>query len=161
MVRLAVIAFLAQLALLVGISLTPAAPEASADDARASALQWVGTQVADAPRRDGDVWEVDVRRPDGSLVEVTLDDDLQLRELDEELDAGGVRTAADEVVGELRERVLAVAFDAVGPGKVRSVEREGDESFEVDIEHAGRVLEVELGRDLRVISVDEENWHDE
>ncbi|MGH2745694.1 MAG: hypothetical protein ACRDLY_19170 [Thermoleophilaceae bacterium] len=40
-------------------------------------------------RRDGDGWEVDVVRPDGSLVEVTIGDQLELKALDEELGPAG------------------------------------------------------------------------
>lgn len=56
----------------------------SAAQAKAAALSWVGTGQAQAPRRDGEDWEVDVVRPDGSLVQVTLGDSLELRGFDEE-----------------------------------------------------------------------------
>ena len=44
---------------------------------------------AQAPRRDGEAWEVDVVRPNGSLVQVTLGDRLELRQFDEELGPAG------------------------------------------------------------------------
>ncbi len=35
----------------------------SARDAEVAALTWVGAGDAESPRREGDNWEVDVRRP--------------------------------------------------------------------------------------------------
>lgn len=58
---------------------------ASAAEARATAYSWVGVGIADRPRRSGDEWDVDVVRPEESVVGVTIDDQLELRELDEEL----------------------------------------------------------------------------
>jgi hypothetical protein len=137
-----------------------AGDEAGAAAAQRAALDWTGAERTDAPRRDGDVWEVDVRRADGSLVEVTLGPRLELRELDEELGAGGA-PAPDEVTGELRERAIAAARPEGGPGPVRSVERENDGSFEVDIVRQRTVIEVELDRHLRVLDVDREEIGDE
>jgi hypothetical protein len=134
---------------------------AGAAAAQRAALDWTGAELTDAPRRDGDVWEVDVRRADGSLVEVTLGPRLELRELDEELGAGGV-PAPDEVTGELRVRAIAAARPEGGAGPVRSVERETDGSFEVDIVRPEQtVIEVELDADLRVLDVDREEIGDE
>ena len=84
---------------------TNGASEPDAASARQVALQWTGVELADAPRRDGDGWEVDVRRADGSLVEIKLDAQLELRELDEERSAGGA-AAHDEVTGALRARAI-------------------------------------------------------
>jgi hypothetical protein len=135
--------------------------DAGADAAQRAALRWTGAELADAPRRGGDAWEVDVRRVDGSLVEVGLGPRLDLRELDEELGAGGT-PAHDVLTGALRERAIAAARPASGPGPVRSVERERDGSIEVDVERPGRIIvEVELDRRLRVTDVDEEDWGDE
>lgn len=129
--------------------------------ARAVALQWTEGDVADIPRRAGDVWEVDVRRTDGSLVEVAVDDSLQLDGLDEELGPGGT-PAHDQVVSAVRERAIAAARPASGPGVVRSVEREDDGTIEVDLVTPERtVIEVELDQRLRVKDVDEEEIGDE
>jgi len=134
---------------------------ADAASAQRSALRWTGAQLADAPRRDGDSWEVDIRRADGSLVEVRLGPELELRELDEERGAGGV-AAADEVTGPLRERAIARARTVSGPGPVRSVEREHDGTIEVDVVRTDRsITEVELDRSLRVTDVDREEIGDE
>jgi hypothetical protein len=134
-------------------------PDAAA--ARQAALRWTEAEVADTPRRDGDQWEVDVRRANGSLVEVTLGRSLDLRELDEERGPGGA-PPHDEVIGALRERAIAAARVAAGPGPVRSVERERDGAFEVDYTRPDRIiLEVELDQRLRVIDIDLEDIGDE
>jgi hypothetical protein len=66
------------------------------------------------------------------------------------------------VVGAARERAIAAARQASGPGPVRSVEREDDGKIEVDVVTSDRtVLEVELDRRLRVRDVDEEDIGDE
>jgi hypothetical protein len=135
--------------------------EADAAAAQQAALDWTGATLTDAPRRDGDGWEVDVRRADGSLVEVTLGPRLELRELDEELGPGAA-AAPDELTGRLRERAIAAARPRGGPGPVRSVESERDGSFEVDIVRPDEtVIEVELDRHLRVADLDREEIGDE
>jgi hypothetical protein len=137
------------------------ASEPDAASARQVALRWTGAELADAPRRDGDGWEVDVRRADGSLVEIKLGPQLELRELDEERSAGGA-PAHDEVTGALRARAIDHARTVSGPGSVRGVERERDGSIEVDVLAPDRtVVEVELDSKLRVTDIDEEEIGDE
>jgi hypothetical protein len=137
----------------------PDEPDAAA--AQRMALQWTGAELADAPRRDSDGWEVDVRRADGSLVEISLGPTLELRELDEERGAGGT-AAHDEVTGALRTRAIDAARTVAGPGPVRTVEREDDGSIEVDILATDQmILEVELDRQLGVTDTDEESITDE
>ncbi len=137
----------------------PDEPDAAA--AQRVALQWTGAELTDAPRRTADGWEVDVRRADGSLVEILLGPRLELRELDEERGAGGA-PAHDAVTSVLRTRAIDIARTVSGPGSVRSVERERDGSIEVDIVAPGdTVVEVELDRQLRVTEIDEEEIGDE
>jgi hypothetical protein len=134
-------------------------PDAAA--ARQVALNWTGAELAEAPRRDGDDWEVDVRRADGSLVEVTLGSALELRELDEEFGRGET-LAHDELTGALRERAIAAARPEAGTGQVRSVELERDGTIEVNVVRTNRkVAEVELDEQLRVTDIDEEDIGDE
>jgi hypothetical protein len=135
--------------------------EADAAAARQVALKWTDAELADAPRRDGDGWEIDVRRADGSLVEVTLGPALELHELDEELGRGGT-LAHDEVSGALRGRAIAAARPEAGTGQVRSVELERDGTIEVNVVRSNRtVVEVELDEQLRVKDIDEEDIGDE
>jgi hypothetical protein len=130
-------------------------------DARVVALHWVGTGVAQEPRADGDEWEVDVVRPDGSLVEVTIGHALEARGFDEERGAGG-GLAHDEVRGSLRDRARRAALAATGPGHVLSVEREGVDEIEVGVRTSdGERLEVELNRGLGVVEVEPEDPRDE
>jgi hypothetical protein len=150
---------LAFLALLAWGTSEDAEPDAAA--AQRVALTWTGAELADPPRRVGDTWEIDVRRPDGSLVEVTLDRSLRLRELDEELGRDGT-PAHDEVAGEPRRAAIAAARSAAGPGAVRRVERERDGTIEVDFLAPNQtVIEVELDQRLRVKDVDKEEIGDE
>jgi hypothetical protein len=140
---------------------TPKEYEANAEEARQVALNWTGAELTDGPRRDGDGWEVDVRRADGSLVEVNLGPALELREFDEELGRGGT-LAHDEVTGALRERAIAAARSEAGPGQVRSVELERDGTIEVNVVQSNRrIVEVELDKQLRVKDIDEEDIGDE
>jgi hypothetical protein len=131
-------------------------------DAEEVALQWVGNRgVAQEPRRDGDAWEVDVVRPDGSMVQVRLGDELELRGIDEELGPAGT-LAADELRGAERVRAVRAAFDEIGPGQVVSAERDSPDEVEVRVRTAtGHQIEVELDGKFRVTGVDEEDPRDE
>jgi hypothetical protein len=130
-------------------------------DAEAVAVEHVGDGVAQDSRREGDRWEVDVVRPDGSMVQVNLGDDLKLRGLDEELGPAGT-LADDELRGAGRARAVRAAFRETGPGEVVSVERDANQDIEVRIQTGGqRQLEVELDRHYRVVEVDDESLGDE
>jgi hypothetical protein len=160
MLPLSVITVIVAAALLLAVA-TGRVTEPDAASAQRVALQWSGAELADAPRRDGDGWEVDVRRADGSLVEIKLGPRLELRELDEERSAGGA-AAHDEVTGLLRTRAIDAARAVSGPGTARSVERERDGSIEVDVVAKDRsIVEVELDSELRVTDIDEEDLYDE
>jgi hypothetical protein len=132
-----------------------------ADAAQEKARDWTGWHRTDEPRRRGDGWEVDVRRPDGSIVEVNLGPKLELVELDEEVGPGGT-PAHDELTGERRLRAIAAARQRAGRGVVRSVERERDGTIEVDLVLPDRtVLEVDLDARLNVTGADREELGDE
>ena len=108
----------------------------SAAEAKTAALSWVGAGEAQAPRREGEAWEVDVVRSNGSLVQVTLGDTLELREFDEELGPAGT-PAPDELRGAARAGAIKAAFWHVGPGRVVSVERESSREIDVDVRLGG------------------------
>jgi hypothetical protein len=138
-------------------------PEIDAADAEAVALDWVGVGYAQEPRRDGDEWEVDVIRPNGSMVEVTIGDALEARGFDEELGPGG-GLAPDEVRGPLRAEAVEAAMAATGSGQPLSVEREkgGGEEIEVSIRTRDELhVEVELDDALNVSEVEVEDPRDE
>lgn len=130
--------------------------------AELAALEWVGGEgVSQVPRRDGDNWEVDVIRPDGSMVQVSLGKDLELLGLDEEHGPAGT-FAADEATGKLRERAVRAAFAEVGAGEVVGVELESGQRLEVGVLlRGGRQVEVELDSRLRVTEVEKEDPRDE
>jgi hypothetical protein len=130
-------------------------------DAEAVAVELVGDGIAQDSRREDDRWEIDVVRPDGSMVQVNLGEDLELRALDEELGPAGT-LADDELRGPSRARAVQAAFTETGIGKVVSVERDAGHGIEVRIRtKTGRQLEVELDRNLRVLEVDHESLGDE
>jgi hypothetical protein len=132
----------------------------SATDAEIAALSWVGVGEAETPRREGDNWEVDIRRPDGSLVEVVMGDELELRDFDEEFGPAGA-PASDELKGAARARAIEAAFWHVGPGRVVGVERDPNGEIEVGIRMGGDQIEVRLDERYRVIEVHPEDRSDE
>jgi hypothetical protein len=161
LIRVCALIFVAALVALVAIALgTYDEGEAvSAEQAQAAGSRWVGVGAPEAPRRDGNEWEVDVKRPNGSLVEVTIGDRLELRGLDEELGPGGV-PASDELAGRARGRAIEVALIAVGFGRVFSVERESSDSVEVNVRRPNGRLEVQLDSG-QVVEVEAEDPGDE
>jgi hypothetical protein len=132
----------------------------SAKDAEIAALSWVRVGDVQPARREGDNWEVDVRRPDGSLVQVTMGDRLQLRDFDEESGPAGA-PAPDELTGTARARAIEAAFFHVGPGRVVGVERDPTGEIEVGMRMGGDQIEVRLDERYRVIEVHPEDRSDE
>ena len=132
----------------------------SAAQVKAAALSWVGTGQAQAPRRDGEDWEVDVVRPDGSLVQVTLGDSLELRGFDEEFGPGHT-PGPDELRGTDRARAIEAAYRHVGPGRVIGVERETSREIDVDMRMGKDRIEVQLNPRFRAIGVKPEDPRDE
>ena len=136
-------------------------PDIGPADAEAAALDWVGVGFAQEPRRDGDEWEVDVIRPNGSMIEVTIGDRLEARGFDEERGAAGL-PADDEVHGPLRAAAIDAALTATGTGEALSVEREGPGEIEVSmVTRDDLTLEVELDASLKVTEVEVEDPRDE
>jgi hypothetical protein len=132
----------------------------SAAEAKTAALSWVDGGLAQPPRRDGDAWEVDVVRPDGSLVQVTLGERLELRDFDEEF--GPAHTPApDELRGAARARAIEAAFRHVGPARVVGVERESNREIDVDVRMGEDRIEVQLNPRFGVIGVKPEDPGDE
>src|ERR687894_143563 len=131
-------------------------------DVETAALRWVGDGVTQQPRRESGRWEVDVVRPDGSMVQVSLGDDLELRGLDEELGPAGT-LAEDELRGKPRARAVRAAFAETGIGKVVSVEHDAGGGVEVRLrtDAASETMEVELNRDFEVVEVEQESLGDE
>jgi hypothetical protein len=130
-------------------------------DAEAVAMRLVAGGVAQESRHDGDRWEVDVVRDDGSMVQVNLGENLELRSIDEELGPAGT-LAPDEVTGAARLRAVKAAFAETGPGQVVSVERDSPREIKVRIQTSnGRQVGVVLNRDMRVLAVDAEDLGDE
>jgi hypothetical protein len=126
-------------------------------DAEAVALYMVPDGVAQKLRREDGRWEVDVVRPDGSMVQVSLGNDLELLGLDEELGPAGT-LAPDEVTGTARRRAVRTAFAETRPGRVASVERDSSGQIEVCIRmRTGRQVEVELDHMFRVVEVESDD----
>jgi hypothetical protein len=156
LIRAAVVSlFAAMIIALIVIALAKSDQEVP--DVEAAALEWVGGGVAQQARREGGRWEVDVVRPDGSVVQVSLGDDLELLGLDEESGPAGT-LAPDELRGMARARAVHAAFAETRAGQVTSVERDSSGEIEVCIRMStGRQVEVELGHMLRVVKVDSDD----
>jgi hypothetical protein len=151
----------AVVAALAVLALWPDDPELQAEDAALVATGWVGTGSPQAPRCDGDRCEVDVTRPDGSLVEVTVGSEGELLGFDEERGPGG-GPAPDELRGLARARAVRAALSAAGPGQVLSTEREHGGGAEVDVRRADGIrVEVELDHRLQIREVEREDSADE
>jgi hypothetical protein len=135
--------------------------EHGALDAETVALELVKNGVAQDSRRDGDRWEVDVLVDDGSMVQVNLDEDLELRSLDEELGPGGT-LAKDELKGRARMRAVEAAFAETGTGQVVSVERDSRHRIKVRVRTGeDDQFGVVLDNLLHVLRVDDEDPRDE
>jgi hypothetical protein len=132
----------------------------TAAEAKTAALSWVHVGKAEAPRREGDNWEVDVRRPDGSMVQVTIGSQLELRDLDEEFGPAGT-PAPDELRGTARDRAIEAAYWHVGPGRVVGVERDPTGEIEVGMRLGRDQIEVRLDERFRVTEVRPEDPGDE
>jgi hypothetical protein len=160
-IRVCALFYVATLVALVAIALGAynKSEAVGAPQAQAAGFRWVGVGTAEPPRRDGDEWEVDVKRPNGSLVEVTIGNQLELRGLDEELGPGGI-PAWDELGGRARERAIDAALIAVGSGRVFSVERESSGSVEVNVRRPNRTFEVQLDSG-QIVEVEAEDPGDE
>jgi len=141
--------------------LWPGEPELEAADAAAVAVGWVGAGEPQAPRREGGEWEVDVVRPNGSLVEVTVGGRGELLGFDEERGPGGSR-APDELTGPTRARAVRVALAATGRGRVLSAEWEQGGGIEVAVRRVnGTQVEVSLDRRFRIREIEREDPADE
>jgi hypothetical protein len=149
-------------AVLMALGLAEQTTEQTAQlDAEDAALETVVDGTVHESRRDSGRWEVDVVRPDGSIVQVNLEDDLELRSLDEELGPAGT-FAPDELRGRRRARAVAAAFAETGPGEVVSVERDRNGDIDVRVRtRTDSLIQVELDRRFRVLEVDREDLGDE
>jgi hypothetical protein len=153
--------FLAAIVVATFLALPRDEGQARASDAETAALDRFPRGTVQPARIEDDEWEVDVVLPNGSLVEVTFDHELNLRDLDQEIGPGGTR-ANDELEGAERRRAIRAAFAVTGPGRVTSVERDSPNEVEVNVRFRNGVqLEVELDREFRVGEVEDEDPGDE
>jgi hypothetical protein len=135
--------------------------QAKPSDAEAAALERFPNGTVQPARVEDDEWEVDVVLPNGRLVEVTFDHELNFRDLDEEIGPGG-RLANDELRGNDRQRAIRAAFQVTGEGEVKSVERDSPNEIEVNVRFPNGIqLEVELDRHFHVGEVENEDPGDE
>jgi hypothetical protein len=135
--------------------------QARPSDAEAAALDRFPNGTVQEARVEDDEWEVDVVLPNGSLMEVTFDHELNFRDLDQEIGPGG-RLANDELRGAERQRAIDAAFQVTGAGRVTSVERDSPNEIEVGVRFPNGVqIEVELDRHFHVGEVENEDPGDE
>ncbi len=143
------------------LALRPSESELKASDVAPVASGWVGVGRPQPPRREGNEWEIDVVRPDGSVVEVTIGNGRELLGFDEERGPGG-GLAPDELTGAVRDRAVRAALGASGPGRALGAEWEPGGVIEVGVRlPGGTQLEVDLDHRLRVLEVEREDPADE
>lgn len=126
---------------------------------RAALAEAGGGEVVDSERDDGR-FEVEVLRPDGTRVEVTLDDSFAVvhSELDDHDDPDDDRP----VTGEELERVTQAALAETGEGTVTDAEQEADGTYEVEVRRAdGTEVDLRLDEDLAVTHVRVDDDHDD
>jgi hypothetical protein len=159
--RAITVLLVAALAMGAVVVLWPRDSRLGAADASTVAAGWVAIGTPQAPRSDGDEWEVDVTRPDGSLVEVTVGRRGELLGFDEERGPDGGR-APDELSGPRRDLAVRAALAAVGSGQVVSAERETGGQIEVGIRRPdGAQVEVGFDGRLRIVEIEREDPADE
>ncbi len=112
----------------------------------------------------GEAYEVEVRKDDGTEVDVALDEDLQVvAERDDRDDDGDDRDDDSDDAPDADDRALSgsertsaerAALEAVGSGTVTEVQASDDagEAYEVDVRDADNVeWDVELDADFEVL----------
>ncbi len=107
-------------------------------------------------------YEVDVRLPDGSTVEVNLDSSFQVAgvegpERDDDDNAPALNSAD-------WDRAASAALARVGQGRVSEVEREneGGAAYEVEVRlDNGSEVEVRVGADFQVVGQDAPEFDDD
>lgn len=127
------------------------------EEATAAALADVGGGSVVGAESDDGGFEVEIRREDGTTVDVTLDRDFEV--LRREVDGPDDDDDADEqVTADERERASAAALAATGGGAVNDVERDDDGSYEVEvITDDGREIDVRLDAELTVVGTPTED----
>jgi uncharacterized membrane protein YkoI len=117
-----------------------------------------GTAIDVEASDDGDeAYEVEVRKDDGTEVDIALDQDLDIVSQDADDDAGDDTPDADDRALSEGERTSAekAAVDAVGDGIVEKVEAsdDRDEAYEVEVRGSDNTeWDVSLDADFQVLS---------
>ncbi len=131
-----------------------------------------GGTVVDVETSDdqGEAYEVEVRMDDGTEVDVSLDQDLNVvseeaddrDDADDDADDRGESPDADDraLTTDERESAEKAALDAVGGGTVAQVEASDDpgEAYEVEVRAADNTeWDVELDADFKVLNKTADN----
>lgn len=118
---------------------------------------------AEAENEGATAYEVDVRLPDGSRVEVNLDSSFQVAGVE-----GPERGDDDDNAPALNstdwDRAASAALARVGQGRVSEVEREneGATAYEVEVRlDNGSEVEVRVGADFQVVGQDAPGFDDD
>jgi uncharacterized membrane protein YkoI len=117
---------------------------------------------AEAENEGAAAYEVDVRLPDGSRVEVNLDSSFQVAgvegpERDDDDNAPALNSAD-------WDRAASAALATVGQGRVSEVEREneGAAAYEVEVRlDNGSEVEVQVGADFQVVGQEAPEFDDD
>jgi uncharacterized membrane protein YkoI len=127
-------------------------PPADLDGAVGAALGEVGDgQVTGVEQEHGGGYEVEVRRPDGSEIDVRLDRDFVVTGTDHDAEDDGDDLPLDDAT---RSRAEAAALDAAGGGTVTEVEADGG-GYDVEVRmDAGTSVDVELDAAFAVLAIE-------
>lgn len=111
----------------------------------------VDVETSDDP---GEAFEVEVRKDDGTEVDVTLDQDLTVLASEDDRESDDTDDEARPVTAQQRASAERAALAAVGSGRVLKVEASDDapEAYEVDVVDGSRSWDVELDADFQVLS---------
>jgi len=128
-----------------------------------------GGVVTDAENSDdlGEAYEVEVRKPDGTEVDVSLDKDLKVvgRELDDRDDDSDGPDLDDRVLsGTERSSAEKAALAAAGGGIATEVKASDDlgEAYEVEVHKAdGTEVDVTLDKSFKVVARDVDGRDDD
>jgi len=130
---------------------------------KAALAETGGGKVTDSERdgENGATYEVEVTKPDGSQVDVRLDDQYKVvtAERDDE-DQGEDDTSDQELTGATLDRASKAALAKTGGGKVTGAERDSEAgaTYEIEVTKAdGSQVDVRLDDAFKVVAAESDH----
>lgn len=125
---------------------------ARARDAAESAVPGAATNIV----REGEGWEVDVRRSDATDADVRLAADYSVTRTGGDDDTDGEGTHAGTLAGDSLQRALDAALARAGSGTLTAIDisDDRDDAYEVLVAQGARTLTVTLAPDFSVVAAE-------